>query len=250
MGHALARRERRESIEVALSRVREALQACKPLDTTALQSFPAAPPSSVDPATGAVDFAPSVVGAWNGCEAGSAQAAPLRPPAQPRLLSNGAWPAQLFHPAPSTAGANNERGAQRLTDPWRASLLGQLVDFRPSDPAKWRDSEQRLCFERALVHARQAHLCASVEAELRRAAPERIWCRDGRVYFHNAESQGVPLLADVDAWAQFVRGPAPPDLQPGATFAIPRSLPSTADGDLPAPTPHGTKCQLSAPRTW
>jgi hypothetical protein len=140
---------------------------------------------------------------------------------------------------------HGDHGVQQLNDPSRASLLGELTDYLPSPPAAWRspheishrrpepsptcayasrahatgpvphpvgagDVEERRRFDAMLERLQQAHMRAAIEAEIRLAAPDSVWCRDNRITFHNENSEGPPLLADVNAWTRFVRGPANP----------------------------------------
>ena len=58
-----------------------------------------------------------------------------------------------------------------------------------------------------------------------RAAPDAIWCRDNRVFLQTETASvgvvGRPMLADMEAWTAFVRGPEAPSMKPGATFVVP-----------------------------
>lgn len=226
---AAASAMRRGELEDALSRIETALVKATPLAQSSLQLTAIAVPETRVTSVG--------------------QRAPL--PARqraPELVSNGAAPARLFYTAPEAAGvgqaerrdravvtsralpleeeaALRHHGIQVLTDVDVASLLGPLADYLPRSAAPWRQAEARKHFEGLLARVQQAHLRSAVEAELRAAAPDAVWCRDNRILLQSETAEvgvgvcGRPMLADLHAWTEFVRGPEAPSV--GATFAVP-----------------------------
>ena len=236
---AAASAMRRGEMEDALARIEAALEKAAPLAKSNMQL-----PSSAVPEPRAA--APAAV---HSSMTRAVQREPL-PGHQrkPELVSNGAAPARLFYTAPEAAGvglanrrdravatsgavsleeeaALRHHGVQLLTDVNVASLLGPLADYLPSSAAPWREAKARKHFDGLLARVQQAHLRGAVEAELRAAAPDAVWCRDNRVFMQTETASvgvvGRPMLADMEAWTAFVRGPEAPSMEPGATFVVP-----------------------------
>ena len=84
------------------------------------------------------------------------------------------------------------------------------------------DASLRKHFDAMLTRVQQAHLRGAVEAELRAAGPDKIWCRDNRVLLQGELGEGDVVMADAVSWSSFVRGPKAPSIDPGAWFDIPR----------------------------
>lgn len=236
---------RRGEMADAIARIDAALEKAAPLAKSNLQ-----PKSITVPETRAA--APATVQS-GGAAATANRSAVHRPPLPGRtqkleFVSNGAAPARLFYTAPEAAGvgranrrdraaatsfavpleeqaALRHHGVQYLTDFDVASLLGPLANHLPSSAAPWREAKARKHFDALLERVQQAHLRGAVEAELRAAAPDTIWCRDNRIFLQTDTAcvgfGGRPILADMQAWTEFVRGPEAPSVAPGATFVVP-----------------------------